>query len=135
MRQLRALLTGVRMGAIAAVGYTVLNNVNPVGVGLQLAAAWTLAYCAQVVCARFGGTTTPVWGAIVAVVAGESWRPFGAAFGGAMVATCGAIAGGFGLAYVTTMVLQWQGPCFLGRLTAYLIQSLRWSLGSGCKIL
>lgn len=105
MRRFRALLAGVHIGAVVAVGYTVLNDVNPVGVGLQLAAAWTLAYCAQVVCARFGGTTTPVWGAIVAAVAGESWRPFGAAFGGAMVATCGAIAGGFAAAY---LALQWQ---------------------------
>jgi hypothetical protein len=132
---LRVILVGIHTGAVVAVAYTVLNAAHPAGVGLQQVATWGLAYFGQLVCARVGGTTALVWGVIAAAVAGEGWRPFGEAFGGAVVATCGAIAGGFGLAYVTTMVLQWQGPCFLGRLTAYLIQSLRWSLGSGCKIL
>jgi len=58
----------------------------------------------------------------------EGQRPFGETFGGAVVATCGAIAGGFALAYVTAMAPQWQGPHFPGGLAAYLIQSLRWPL-------
>ena len=125
MRRLRAILAGVRMGAAAAVACTILNAVHPAGVGLQLAATWGLTYCGQLVCARVGGTTAIVWGVIAAAVAGESWRPFGEVFGCAVVATCGAIAGGFTSAYVTAMA-QWQGPHFPGGLAAYLIQSLRW---------
>jgi hypothetical protein len=76
--------------------------------------------------ARAGGTTAIVWGMITAAVAGESWRSFGEVFGGAVVATYGAIAGGFALVYMTAMAPQWQGPYFPGGLAAYLTQSLRW---------
>jgi len=124
MRRLGVILTGVRMGAVVAVGCTVLKAVHPAGVGLQQAVTWLLTYCGQLVCARVGGTTAVVWGVIAAVVAGEGWRPFGEDFGGAVVATCGAIAGGFALAYVAAMAPQWQGPHFPGGLASYLIQSL-----------
>jgi hypothetical protein len=134
MRYLTVILAGVRMGAVAAVACTVLNAVHPAGVGLQQAAAWGLAYCGQLVCAKIGGTIAVVWGAIAAAVAGESWRAFGEAFGGAVVATCGAIAGGFTLAYGTAMAPQWQGPHFPGGLAAYLIQSLRWPLIRHCDV-
>ena len=96
MRHLRVILTGVRMGAVVAVACT------PAGVGLHQAATWGLTYCMQLVCASVGGTTGLIWEVIATVVAGESWRRFGEVFGGAMVATCGAIAGGF----VATELLQ-----------------------------
>jgi hypothetical protein len=124
MRGLRVILAGIHTGAVVAVACTILNAAYPVGVGLQQAATWGLTYCGQLVCAGIGGTTAIVWGVIAAAVAGEGWKPFGEAFGGAVVATCGAIAGGFGLAYATTMAPQRQGPHFPGGLVAYLIQSL-----------
>ena len=126
IRYLKVILAGVHMGTVVAVAYTVLNAVNPAGVGLQQAATWGLTYCGQLVCARVGGTTGLVWGVVAAVVAGESWRPFGQAFGGAVMATCSAIAGGFVVAYVTAMMPQWQGPYFPGGLAAYLIQVLEY---------
>ena len=130
MRHLKVILASVHIGAVVAVACIVLNAVHPASVSLQQATTWGLAYYGQLTCARVGGATGLVWGMIAAVVAGESWRPFGEAFGGAVVATYGAIAGGFTVAYVIVIAPQWQGPQFPGGLAAYLIQSLRWPLGA-----
>ena len=103
MRYLRVILAGVRMVAVVTFACTVLNAVHPAGVGLQQAAKWAIIYSGQLVCARAGGKAASFAGGIAALVGGESWRPFGEAFGGAVVATCGAIAGGFALAYAAAM--------------------------------
>src|SRR5271168_3347628 len=91
-----------------ASGVMVANDPSPSISGLQQAATWGLTYCGQLVCARVGGTAAPIAGVIAALVGGEIWRPFGEALGGAVVATCGAIAGGFALAYVAAMAPQWS---------------------------
>ena len=44
-----------------------------------------------------------------------------------MVATCGAIAGGFALAHVAAMAPQWQGPNFPGGLAAHLANDLEFT--------
>jgi hypothetical protein len=49
MRYSRVILAGVRIGAVVAVAYTVLNAVHPAGVGLQQAVTWGLAYHGQLV--------------------------------------------------------------------------------------
>jgi hypothetical protein len=57
MRYLRVILAGVRMGAVVAVAYTILNAEHPAGVGLRQAVTWGLAYCGQLAGARVGGKT------------------------------------------------------------------------------
>jgi hypothetical protein len=124
MRCMRVILAGVRTGAVVAVAWMVLNAIYLAGVGLKQVVTWELGYHGQLICARAGGTTAIIWGMVAATVAGESWRSFGEVFGGAVVATCGATAGGFALVYVMAMAPQWQGPHFPGGLVAYLREEM-----------